>query len=199
MGRRGLSSELTTALAAAQQNMSSLHKQLQSYPACGLHAEGGGERGSRKPASPPLFFFSPLKQTKPEQLLVGEWQRAREMTQVFCNLSHLKLQFGGRKEQSKIVSPTPACITQILHPIPSAGMMGASPPQIGSWIQAGGLGDAAGWGAQEEPPNWEELLICEDGSCAGREAPGKLCRGGWGGDALGFGEEMFQGLRGDAL
>lgn len=121
------------------------------------------------------------------------------MTQVFCNLSHSKLQFGGRKEQSKIVSPTPACITQILHPIPSAGMMGASPPQIGSWIQAGGLGDAAGWGAQEEPPNWEELLICEDGSCAGREAPGKLCRGGWGGDALGFGEEMFQGLGGDAL
>lgn len=60
VGRRGFSSELTTALAAAQQNMSSLHKQRAELPcvwAARSHPGLGG--GTER-----LSFF-PIKQPKP--------------------------------------------------------------------------------------------------------------------------------------
>lgn len=109
-------------LSAAQQNMSILHKQ---FPCVGAGRKLG------EPPSPlhphphphpaffsPFFFFFPLNQPKSFWGEKAACKREREMTQVFCNLSHSELQFRGRKEGSKIVAPTPDCITEIPPPLP---------------------------------------------------------------------------------
>lgn len=97
------------------------------------------------------------------------------MTQVFCNLSHSKLQFGGRKEGSKIVAPTPACITEIPRPPPLRREKG------GNFCRRSAAGKRQASSGllqhRKEPPNWEKLLSCGKSSCAGGEAPGKMLQG----------------------
>lgn len=144
MGRRGLSSESTTALAAAQQNMSSLHKQ-RFRVTLRVGCTPRGEQGAGIPLPPfnffhfliffpfLFFFFLPpppfLLQTE-QLLLVGERQRARErerererreMTQVFCNLSHSKLQFWRQEGAIQNRLPSPG----LYNPDPP------SPPSVG--------------------------------------------------------------------
>lgn len=103
--------------------MSSLHKTALRVT---LHAATPGrEAGSHLPPRRfPFIIIFPRKQPKPASC-GGKTHRARErereVTQVFCNLSHSKLQFGRQeKEGPKIVTPPPqpsACITEIPHPL----------------------------------------------------------------------------------
>lgn len=163
VGRRGFSSELPTALTAAQQNMSSLHKTALRVT---LHAATPGrEAGSHLPPLPAFHLLLFSLENNPNQLLVGgkRTEREREVTQVFCNLSHSKLQFGRQeKEGPKIVTPPPqpsACITEIPHPLRRE--------KGGSFCR----GLAAGKGqAQEGAPKLGRIThLWKKGSCSGGE------------------------------
>lgn len=115
------------------------------------------------------------------------------MTQVFCNLSHSELQFGGRKEGSKIVAPSPDCITEIPPSTSSSrpllsrrekGKKRGGKKKKGNFCcrlaagkrQARARGCYSAGRSPQIGRNYSSMGK-KKGSCAGGEAPGKMLQG----------------------
>ena len=139
-------------------------------------------RGEGSPPTPPqahlFFLFPPYKTTQTSFSLWGIRQRAREreMTQVFCNLSHSKLQFGGREGGIQNSRPNPSLYNRDPPSPPlrrGKGEISAVDWQLGRGRRAGGC-----YSAGRNPQIGKNYSSVEKAPVLAGRHRGRCCRGG---------------------